>query len=412
MATRSASGRAGGATATKNVPGNQTPNTPEVNESEIARLKVDQLRDRLRRRGITGTTGMRKDELVDALVTALREGRKTTRSRNGSGATSRNGSGSRANSRSGRADGAHGGSSRSAGGSRGGSGGGSRGGSAGGSRGGADRGRGDDTGRRPGNQTPNTPEVNESEIARLKVDQLRDRLRRRGITGTTGMRKDELVDALVTALREGRRTTRSRAGSTSRGGSDTRGPRSAPVQETDLAEVERRAAELADVEPQAPEVEAVERRVAELEEAGADSSSRPRPGSDAATAATPRAELESTAARPALPAAPADSAAGSSGADASGAGPAGDRRVPGQRAGEETARTEGQPVRTPAAGGPRVSMETADRVLTSMVPPESGEVDEVVTPEGTRISTDPVTGSVATPPLPAVTEHERDAEAR
>ncbi|MEV4480645.1 hypothetical protein [Micromonospora coxensis] len=386
MATRSSSGRAGGATATKNVPGNQTPNTPEVNESEIARLKVDQLRDRLRRRGITGTGDMRKDELVETLVTALREGRKTTRSRNGSGATSRSGSSSRANSRSGRADGARGGS-------------GSRGGSASGSRGGADRGRGDDTGRRPGNQTPNTPEVNESEIARLKVDQLRDRLRRRGITGTAGMRKDELVETLVTALREGRRTTRSRAGTTSRGGADTRGPRSAPVQETDLAEVERRAAELVDVEPAAPEVEAVERRAAELETGAAPaSSSRPRPGS-----VTARAELESTAARPALPAAPADTGAGSPGADATG-----ESRVPRQRAGGET----GQPVRTPAADGPRVSMETADRVLTFLVPPESGEVDEVVTPEGTRISTDPVAESVDTPPLPAVTDHDRDAGAR
>ncbi|MEV4492377.1 hypothetical protein AB0K04_19945 [Micromonospora coxensis] len=392
MATQSSSGRAGGATATKNVPGNQTPNTPEVNESEIARLKVDQLRDRLRRRGITGTGDMRKDELVETLVTALREGRKTTRSRNGSGATSRSGSGSRANSRSGRADSARGGSGSPSG-SRGG---GSRGGSASGSR-------GDDTGRRPGNQTPNTPEVNESEIARLKVDQLRDRLRRRGITGTAGMRKDELVEALVTALREGRRTTRSRAGTTSRGGADTRGPRSAPAQETDLAEVERRAAELADVEPAAPEVEAVERRAAELEETGAApaSSSRPRPGS--ATADAPRAELESTAARPALPAAPADTGAGSPGSDATG-----ESRVPRQRAGGET----GQPVRTPAADGPRVSMETADRVLTSLVPPESGEVDEVVTPEGTRISTDPVAESVATPPLPSVTDHDRDAGAR
>ncbi|MBM0257669.1 hypothetical protein [Micromonospora sp. 4G55] len=55
MATRSGSGRGSASTATKNVPGNQTPNTRDINESDIARLKVDQLRDRLRRRGITGT---------------------------------------------------------------------------------------------------------------------------------------------------------------------------------------------------------------------------------------------------------------------------------------------------------------------------------------------------------------------
>ncbi|MGW5671282.1 hypothetical protein ACWEVO_25595, partial [Micromonospora sp. NPDC003776] len=182
MARQSASGRAGGSAATKNAPGNQTPNTPQVNESEIARLKVDQLRDRLRRRGVTGTADMRKPELVDALVRALREGRPTTRSATGRGAAARGGSGpgSRSAARSG---------SRPAAGSR---------------RGG--------TGEQPGNQTPNTPEVNESEIARLKVDQLRDRLRRRGITGTADMRKPELVDALVRALREGRPTTRSAAG--------------------------------------------------------------------------------------------------------------------------------------------------------------------------------------------------------
>ncbi|MEO3776192.1 hypothetical protein ABGB16_04900 [Micromonospora sp. B11E3] len=73
MPTQNSSGRGGGSTATTNPPGNQTPNTPDVNESEIARLKVDQLRDRLRRRGITGTADMHKDELVKALVKAMRD---------------------------------------------------------------------------------------------------------------------------------------------------------------------------------------------------------------------------------------------------------------------------------------------------------------------------------------------------
>ncbi|MET8910798.1 hypothetical protein [Micromonospora sp. NPDC004551] len=81
MAKQPTARRGSGAAATKNEPGNQTPNTPDVNESEIARLKVDQLRDRLRRRGVTGTADMRKPELVDTLIQALREGRKTTRSR-------------------------------------------------------------------------------------------------------------------------------------------------------------------------------------------------------------------------------------------------------------------------------------------------------------------------------------------
>ncbi|MEV5763048.1 hypothetical protein AB0L34_00505 [Micromonospora sp. NPDC052213] len=70
MPTRSSSG----STATKNPPGNQTPNTPDINESEIARMKVDDLRDRLRRRGVTDTADMKKDDLVEALVTSLRDG--------------------------------------------------------------------------------------------------------------------------------------------------------------------------------------------------------------------------------------------------------------------------------------------------------------------------------------------------
>ncbi|WP_372495054.1 hypothetical protein [Micromonospora phytophila] len=45
-----------------------------MNESEIARLKVDELRDRLRDRGVTDTADMKKDDLVKALVKSLRDG--------------------------------------------------------------------------------------------------------------------------------------------------------------------------------------------------------------------------------------------------------------------------------------------------------------------------------------------------
>ncbi|MET7807696.1 hypothetical protein [Micromonospora chersina] len=345
-------------------PGNQTPNTPEVNESEIARLTVDQLRDRLRRRGVTGTADMRKPDLVDALIQALREGRKTTRSRGNSGSHSSSSSGSRGSSGS---------TARRSG------------------------------GEQPGNQTPNTPEVNESEIARLTVDQLRDRLRRRGVTGTADMRKPDLVDALIQALREGRKTTRSRGASGSHGNSSSRGGsgshgnsgsrassgsrggsgsatrRSATTvgaapDATELADVERRAAELADVAPQAPEVEEVERRAAELEGAG--------------TEATPL---------PALPASPADRtpAARDEGA-----------RVPRRRSGaHDTVPDDGdrQPVRvTGDARSGASTVAAADRVVASMVPPEVDRVDEVVTPEGTMITTaaGQAVESVDSPPLP------------
>ncbi|MGW9196204.1 hypothetical protein [Micromonospora chersina] len=243
------------------------------------------------------------------------------------------------------------------------------------------------TKKQPGNQTPNTPDINESEIARLTVDQLRGRLRRRGVTGTADMRKPDLVDALVQALREGRKTTRSRGGSGSRDSSGSRGGAGSTARRsatsagaapdtTELAEVERRAAELADVAPQAPDVEMVERRVAELEGAG--------------TEATPL---------PALPASPADRTPAPREGGSGG-------RVPRRRsAAHDTATDDGdrQPVRVTgdARPGAASSLAAADRVVASMVPPEV-DGDEVVTPEGTMITTDAgqAVESVDSPALP------------
>ncbi|MFG2105809.1 SAP domain-containing protein [Micromonospora chersina] len=170
MPTKNGSGRGSGSTATTNPPGNQTPNTPDINESEIARLKVDQLRDRLRRRGVTGTADMRKDDLVKALVKAMKAGaKKSTSARSG-----------------------------------------------GSSRGSSSAKKSTSSANPPGNQTPNTPDVNESEIARLKVDELRSRLRARGVAGTADMQKADLVKALVKSL------TDNADGSSSRGGGGVR----------------------------------------------------------------------------------------------------------------------------------------------------------------------------------------------
>ncbi|MCW3814592.1 hypothetical protein ONA91_08985 [Micromonospora sp. DR5-3] len=89
MPTKNSSGRGSGSTATTNPPGNQTPNTPGINESDIARLKVDELRGRLRDRGVTGTSDLRKGDLVKALVKSLRDdAKKSTSARaGGRGAT-------------------------------------------------------------------------------------------------------------------------------------------------------------------------------------------------------------------------------------------------------------------------------------------------------------------------------------
>jgi hypothetical protein len=53
-----------------NQPGNQTPNTPEVSETELREKKVDELRQEAKDAGIGGTSGMRKEELVDAIAAA------------------------------------------------------------------------------------------------------------------------------------------------------------------------------------------------------------------------------------------------------------------------------------------------------------------------------------------------------
>lgn len=77
-AQRSSSGRGGTATAMRNRSGNRTPNTPEISESEIGRLKVDDIRGQLKKHGVSGISALRKDELVKALVKTLRAERRRT----------------------------------------------------------------------------------------------------------------------------------------------------------------------------------------------------------------------------------------------------------------------------------------------------------------------------------------------
>jgi Rho termination factor, N-terminal domain len=53
--------------------GNQTPNTPTVNESELGEMKVDELRSLAREHEVAGASDMRKEELVEAVVEAERK---------------------------------------------------------------------------------------------------------------------------------------------------------------------------------------------------------------------------------------------------------------------------------------------------------------------------------------------------
>jgi hypothetical protein len=122
--------------------GNDTPNTPGVSESAIARMKVGELRRVLQGRGVRGTADLKKPELVKKLIKLETSEAKSSRSK-----TKRPASG-RKNPTS-------------------------------------------------GNDTPNTPEVSESAIARMKVGELRRVLQGRGVRGTADLKKPELVKKLI-----------------------------------------------------------------------------------------------------------------------------------------------------------------------------------------------------------------------
>ena len=49
-------------------PGNQSPDTPDVSETELRSTKADELRQEAKEAGVTGTSSMRKDELVEEVA--------------------------------------------------------------------------------------------------------------------------------------------------------------------------------------------------------------------------------------------------------------------------------------------------------------------------------------------------------
>lgn len=51
-------------------PGNQTPDTPDVSETELREKKVGELREEAKEAGVSGTSDMRKEELVQAVASA------------------------------------------------------------------------------------------------------------------------------------------------------------------------------------------------------------------------------------------------------------------------------------------------------------------------------------------------------
>jgi hypothetical protein len=62
--------------------------------------------------------------------------------------------------------------------------------------------KGDTMGQRAGNQTPNTPDVSETQLREMKVDELRDAARGEGVAGASDMRKEDLVGAVAQARQQ------------------------------------------------------------------------------------------------------------------------------------------------------------------------------------------------------------------
>src|SRR3712207_2094078 len=143
-----------GRSSSKNpTSGNDTPNTPDVHESKIARMKVDELRKRLKDRGVKGTAELKKPDLVKKLIKSYVDGSGSKKSTSA-------------------------------------------------------RAKGNPT---SGNDTPNTPDVQESKIARMKVDDLRKELKGRGVKGTAELKKPDLVKRLIKELTAGSKAKKSTA---------------------------------------------------------------------------------------------------------------------------------------------------------------------------------------------------------
>jgi len=70
-------------TAKNRTSRNDTPNTPDVYESKIARMKVDELRSALKKRGVKGTADLKKADLVKKLIKAEKSGTKSSSTKSG-----------------------------------------------------------------------------------------------------------------------------------------------------------------------------------------------------------------------------------------------------------------------------------------------------------------------------------------
>jgi hypothetical protein len=135
-------------------PGNQSADTPDLSETELRGLQMPQLREIAGQAGVPGADGLRRDDLIKAISNVYRERRHQ----------------------------AQGGGQRQA---------------AGAQQGGGQRqAAGAQQGNPPGNQTPDTPDLSETELRGLQMAELRDRARQEGVPNADELRKGELIDAI------------------------------------------------------------------------------------------------------------------------------------------------------------------------------------------------------------------------
>jgi hypothetical protein len=150
----------------KFIPGNQSPDTPDLYESELRRMQMPQLIELAQQVGIPDIDHMRRDDLIREISARHREEQPA-----GAGGQ-RQGDGEQARGE---------GQPQTAGEQAGGQG---------------QAGVGGQTAEGkfiPGNQSPNTPDLYESELRALQMPQLQELARQQGIPGVEQMRRDDLI---------------------------------------------------------------------------------------------------------------------------------------------------------------------------------------------------------------------------
>jgi Rho termination factor, N-terminal domain len=78
--------------------------------------------------------------------------------------------------------------------------------------------------QQPGNQTAGTPDLSETELREMKIDELRERARDEGVSGASSLRKEELVKAVSRAHREGSAGSGASSGTEGAGDGEAGGP--------------------------------------------------------------------------------------------------------------------------------------------------------------------------------------------